>query len=772
MASLIPGFEYDIFISYRQKDNKYDGWVTDFVDNLKRELEATFKEDISVYFDINPHDGLLETHDVDASLKEKIKCLVFVPVISRTYCDPRSFAWEHEFKAFVGRAAQDQFGLKVRLPNGNVANRVLPIRIHDLDHEDIKLCESVLGGVLRGVEFIYKEPGVNRSLTPGDDEKRNLNNTRYRNQINKVALAIKELILGLKAGSEPPSTEIVLQKSARGECRQDKTQEIHKFPSVKKWVKVLPGALIAAVLIIAGIILFPGIFKRIKLDNLAASDGRISLAVMPFQNITNDTTWNIWQDGIQANLITSLSNTEELIVRQSETINGLLQSKGLTNYASLTPSVAGAISQKLDANVFIYGNISQAGSTIRVNAQLIDSKTKDALKSFQIDGTYEKILQIIDSLSVMIRNSLLISKLEKVGSVTLHDLHTGSTNSPEAYRCFLQGQIAYYENDFPSAIDWYKRALAIDSNLFRILGRISLAYYNNGNLEQGKAWCLRQYRNLDKMTTNDRIWAKFIYAIFFQTPNECIKCMDQLKDIDDQNPMTYFNTGDCYLQMFQYEKAITEFEKAFEIFDKWDINPNWISYYCELGIAYHKAGQYKKEKKLYKKADQHFPDDPRLFDQWAYLSLTEGDTGLANRYIKKVASYYKEQSWSDAQIASYLAYIYDMAGIPDKVEEYLRQALSLEPENPSRMRGLANFLIDRDRNIDEGLDLVEKALKLQPDGHNLLHNKGWGLYKLGKYQEALDLLKKSWDLRMKNAIYDHTAYLHLEEAKKAVAKQK
>ena len=61
MASIIPGYEYDIFISYRQKDNKHDGWVTEFVNNLKGELESTFKEEISVYFDINPHDGLLET---------------------------------------------------------------------------------------------------------------------------------------------------------------------------------------------------------------------------------------------------------------------------------------------------------------------------------------------------------------------------------------------------------------------------------------------------------------------------------------------------------------------------------------------------------------------------------------------------------------------------------------------------------------------------------------------------------------------------------------
>jgi len=197
MPSTISGYNYDIFISYRQKDNKGDRWVSEFVNALKDELESTFKEEISIYFDINPHDGLLETHDVDESLKEKLKCLVFIPIISRTYCDPKSFAWEHEFKVFVEQASQDQYGLKVRLPNGNVANRVLPVHIYDLDMEDIKLCESILSSVLRGIEFIYKEPGVNRPLKPDDNEKLNLNKTKYRNQINKVANAIKELINGI-----------------------------------------------------------------------------------------------------------------------------------------------------------------------------------------------------------------------------------------------------------------------------------------------------------------------------------------------------------------------------------------------------------------------------------------------------------------------------------------------------------------------------------------------------------------------------------------------
>ncbi len=100
MPSLLPGFEYDIFISYRQKDNKGGRWITEFVNSLKTELESTLKEDVSIYFDENSHDGLLETHDVGDSLKEKLKCLILIPIVSQTYCDSKSFAWNSEFLAF------------------------------------------------------------------------------------------------------------------------------------------------------------------------------------------------------------------------------------------------------------------------------------------------------------------------------------------------------------------------------------------------------------------------------------------------------------------------------------------------------------------------------------------------------------------------------------------------------------------------------------------------------------------------------------------------
>ena len=272
--------------------------MTEFVNNLKGELEATFKEEISVYFDINPHDGLLETHDVDASLKEKLKCLVFIPIISQTYCDLKSFAWQHEFKVFVEQASKDPFGLKIKLPSGNVASRVLPVMIHDLDPEDIDQCQSVLGAMLRGVEFIYKKPGVNRPLRAYEDHpQENNNKTYYRDQINKVANAVKEIIAALKKWEHQE------EKAEKAEKEYSQPQPANKKVMDKRTVSWL---VLLLALIVAGFIFFPKLFKPTE-------QVEKSIAVLPFENLGNDPDQDWFSDGITDVIINQLSKISGLI---------------------------------------------------------------------------------------------------------------------------------------------------------------------------------------------------------------------------------------------------------------------------------------------------------------------------------------------------------------------------------------------------------------------------------------------------------------------------
>lgn len=55
---------------------------------------------------------------------------------------------------------------------------------------------------------------------------------------------------------------------------------------------------------------------------------------------------------------------------------------------------------------------------------------------------------------------------------------------------------------------------------------------------------------------------------------------------------------------------------------------------------------------------------------------------------------------------------------------------------------------------------------MDPGNYSYLDTKGWGLYKQGRYKEALEILEKSWELK---PVYDHEIFLHLEETRKAVA---
>jgi hypothetical protein len=53
--------------------------------------------------------------------------------------------------------------------------------------------------------------------------------------------------------------------------------------------------IIAVMAVIIVMLLFPGVFNKDKFKSIKGKDGRISIAVMPFQNMTNDTLWNVWQ---------------------------------------------------------------------------------------------------------------------------------------------------------------------------------------------------------------------------------------------------------------------------------------------------------------------------------------------------------------------------------------------------------------------------------------------------------------------------------------------
>lgn len=351
-----------------------------------------------------------------------------------------------------------------------------------------------------------------------------------------------------------------------------------------------------------------------------------------------------------------------------------------------------------------------------------------------------------------------------------------STTSPEALKYYIYGYRAYYKANWATATKWLLKSLSADSNYVDAMLRLYHAYKNQGKMDEGLPWLIKLHKKADQMSVLNQLYINWSYAEIFEAPEIRIKYLRQLQEIDDQGNY-YYLIGAMYVRAKQFEKAIPEFEKYLSISRKRGKNflkDNWV--YPALGEVYHLTGQYKKEKRLYKEAWKVNDDQTSVYFSWIIrdsgsLSLTEGDTVAANQYIKEFISVRKENSYSEADISEGLGDMYWLAEKWDKGEEYYRKALSLEPEDPARMNYLANRLIERNRNLGEVTELMNKALErasTKYDYYNYSDTKGWGLYKQGNYQEAFDILQKTWD---ETPFKLYLIKSHLEEVKKTVAGQ-
>ncbi|HDZ42272.1 MAG TPA: hypothetical protein ENH59_11435 [Bacteroidetes bacterium] len=531
--------------------------------------------------------------------------------------------------------------------------------------------------------------------------------------------------------------------------------------TVKKRVRV-NDIIISILLVIILVLIWPKLFSRNKTNEPFPKDESISVAVLPFQNITNDARWNIWQTAIQTDLITSLSQSQELRVKQKESVNKLIQSRGFDNY-SISPAAANRISRKIDAGIFIYGSIKQSGTSVRLNAQLYNTKTEDNFKSFHVDGTVDNILNSVDTLSSLVKNYLVISELQKEVPEAFRQLVTSS--SYEAYSYFAFGYRSLIRFDYSTAAQWFARALENDPGLTFATLLLSFSNARACRYEEAKKWCLNALSIKEQMPFLLSLWTDYIHALTFETPQEELKYLKQLQEIDENLPEFYYYRGISYNSLHHFDKAIPELEKALKKYEKLFSVPFWTPVYDALGLAYHRTGQVKKENKLYKKAVKDFPDDLMLTRRQAILALSEAYSQEADKYISKYRSLCRENLLSESETIAGVAGIYSSAGIPDEAEKYYREALSLDPGNPEIMNSLAFTLIENDIAINQGIELIDKALAISPGNCLFLHTRGWGLYKQGQYAEAVELLEKSWKLK---PVYDHRLYLHLEKARKAV----
>ncbi|MDD4881254.1 MAG: tetratricopeptide repeat protein, partial [Gallionellaceae bacterium] len=101
------------------------------------------------------------------------------------------------------------------------------------------------------------------------------------------------------------------------------------------------------------------------------------------------------------------------------------------------------------------------------------------------------------------------------------------------------------------------------------------------------------------------------------------------------------------------------------------------------------------------------------------------------------------------------AMIAERLGKLDVTEADLRRLIKLEPGHAHAYNALGYTLVDRTPRLEEGIALLDKALKLSPDDPFILDSMGWAQFKAGRLAEAAAYLKRAYDLRPDPEIAAH-----------------
>jgi len=316
------------------------------------------------------------------------------------------------------------------------------VRIHNLDPGDLKLFEETTQGVLRSVDFVYEEKDVVRPLLADDKRELNISGTSYRNQINKVAFAIREIIGAFKQSPEDKGAVL-------GETKNEK-REVNPpdVSSGSNWKRLL--AIIVPVLLVGIAVLY--FITTTKDEDRPTSYN--SIAVLPFENMNNNPEEDYIAIGMSDEIRRNLFKISGLSVRP----------KGPAS--NLDINNANEAGKQLKVDAVIKGAVLKVDNDIRISLELVDINNGFIIWANEYTRPFENILRLHSDIALEVTNEISVSVLDEEKS----DIDKPLTSNSDAYNFFLLAEFQRNKADeesFKKAIIFYEKALDLDSSFIQ-----------------------------------------------------------------------------------------------------------------------------------------------------------------------------------------------------------------------------------------------------------------------------------------------------------------
>ena len=356
-----------------------------------------------------------------------------------------------------------------------------------------------------------------------------------------------------------------------------------------------------------------------------------SIAVLPFENLSEDKANAYFADGIQAEILTRLAKIADLKVI-SRTSTQQYQSK---------PANLDEIAKQLGVANVVEGSVQKAADQVRVNVQLVNVQTGSQLWAETYDRKLTDIFSVESEIAIRIATSLQA----KLTGREEQALAAKPTNNPEAYDAYLRGLAFESRSNYSSdalfkAIDFYALAVRRDPNFAlawaRLSGAHALLYFLRRDTTTARRDAAKDaLENAQKLQPNSpetllflgyyQYWVLRDYGLAKTT-------FERVGEMLSGNSEVLYALGAVARREGNWDQSVAYWERGLALDPR---NPALLT---EVAWTYAMLRQFPTALKLYDRALDIIYDEPSIMALRASIYQAEGNLQEAAKSLVQVGA--------------------------------------------------------------------------------------------------------------------------------------
>jgi TolB-like protein/Tfp pilus assembly protein PilF len=348
----------------------------------------------------------------------------------------------------------------------------------------------------------------------------------------------------------------------------------------------------------------------------------VSIAVLPFTNLSDEEANEYFADGLSEELLNILAAIPDLHVA-ARTSSFSFRNRDVT---------ISEIAETLNVSHVLEGSVRKSGDRVRITAQLVKADDGFHLWSENFDRTLDDIFKVQDEIARQVSEKL---KVKLLGHTQI-----ARDVDPEAYSLYLQGLYVFRQRgpeNMPTARSLLEQSLAIDSEFGEAWGVLAAVYTEMVNFSliprvEGVALIRDAMDKAQQYAPNlAYVWGLdgYITKNLFWDWSSAHSKLDRAYELAPGNQVILGWRASLFASLGKIAEAVTLYEKALSL------DPLRLSMHSALGLVYIKAGRFDDAIEIFEKQLRLDPDYHWAHSNKGKVWLFRGDFERALSEIQK-----------------------------------------------------------------------------------------------------------------------------------------